>query len=784
MRKKVIIILSLIIFLTIPMFQDLKWAINTSDCYSDNNIKIASPEEFNLTRAMYGSPLAIDPVDAWEGPSSMVIRQVAETLWFYNWSDPALPLINMLTESETWKNSTALEVTLRQGVLFHDGTPFNASVAKWNIERMLYLFNHTGTLPSGEPGSSHVIFESPDGLPLLAGFEVTGTYTGIIHLTQPFTSLMDLFCSVPASIISPTAHAGHNASFINIATDDLIGTGPYMYDYYITDTEVKFSRWDNYWREPVLFENMLYKISDYVTLNYMMQNGDVDYLSDIHVAFIDAFIADPDIIYDASDTPGLNFMYLAFNNKQINITWRKAMAYAFNYTWLIGDYYQDTKYRSYGPVSPGFGEWYTSEVEMIAPYLNLTIARQTLIDDPGIDTTGLTANDDPNDDAWIVADLATFNYSYPIGNYRQDLYVKLVEWFDRIGITVLDGGTDGAYFLNRVYGNVPGGYDDLQMFWFGWGPDYLDPINMIQPLFSNISNANGAQVNDSYLEAMFIQHLNETNHALKVEIIHNISKYIASELYAHIYTQHPMVQTCHSTEIFDVPYELNRYTFYAYPIKTTLPFCPQISSSGDTVFLVGETGHEISWNLNASELYDPMYSVYRDTTHLLTNPWGFDESINVSLDALPVGQYSYKIVVQNGPYSIENYVNVEVGALLDISHPPDITYTQGDTGNVISWVVNEGYEQGAIYYIYNESDTLMDSDTWDIGIPITFNVDGLSVGIHTFRIEVYNTLEYVEDTVGVEVKEQIIPGFPLLILVGLASIALIYIGIKSKHKLN
>ncbi|MFX1596119.1 MAG: ABC transporter substrate-binding protein, partial [Promethearchaeota archaeon] len=544
MRKKPIIILSLLLFLTIPMFQSLKWSTNTSDFYIDNNIRIASPEEFNLTRALLhtsGNDPVIDPVDCLDPSGAEVIRQVAETLWFYNYSDPALPRINMLAESETWKNSTALEVTLRQGVLFHDGTPFNASVVEWNIDRMMYLFNHTGTLPSGNPGQCHHIFEGPDGSPILSDFEVTGTYTGIIHLAQPFTSLLDLFCSIGASMISKTAHAGHATSFIDITTDDLVGTGPYMYDYYITDTEIKFSRWENYWREPVLFENMVYEIVfNRVTQNSMMQNGDVDYISNIEPVFINSFITDPDIIYDESDTPGLVVYYLALNNKEINVTWRKAMSYAFDYTYMIQNYYQDTKFRSYGPVSPGFGDWYTSDVEALAPYFNITLARMILA---GLDPTpnpvpGIpeAIGRDPLDDGdWGLGgnQLISFNYSYPIGNYREDLFYLLEFWFADISIEVLDGGVDFAnwnYFYDRAFGNVPGGYDDLGMFWIGWGPDYLDPINMIQPLFSNESFANGAQVNDTELEAAFLKYLTETNSTLKVEIMHNMSKYIASEL--------------------------------------------------------------------------------------------------------------------------------------------------------------------------------------------------------------------------------------------------------------
>jgi len=239
---------SLIFFLTIPMFLGLKYPSTITNLSVDNSINISSPDGSTFIRAVPSGPTVLDPVDCYETYGMDVIRQVVETLWFYNWTDPDLPRINMLAESETWKNSTALEVTLRQGVTFHDGSPFNALAVKWNIERMMYLFNHTGALSSFERvGAPHELFELTNGSAILADFEVTGTYTGIIHLAQPFTSLMDLFCTTPASMISPTAHVGDTQSFIDLSEGDLIGTGPYLYDDFIADTEVRFSRWDNYW---------------------------------------------------------------------------------------------------------------------------------------------------------------------------------------------------------------------------------------------------------------------------------------------------------------------------------------------------------------------------------------------------------------------------------------------------------------------------------------------------------------------------------------------------------
>ena len=69
----------------------------------------------------------LDPVDCWDRNSEDVINQVVETLFSNDLRDPKLPRINLLAESYYWKNNTVLHIKLREGILFHDRTAFNAS---------------------------------------------------------------------------------------------------------------------------------------------------------------------------------------------------------------------------------------------------------------------------------------------------------------------------------------------------------------------------------------------------------------------------------------------------------------------------------------------------------------------------------------------------------------------------------------------------------------------------------------------------------------------------------
>ena len=155
-------------------------------------------------------------------------------------------------------------------------------------------------------------------------------------------------------------------------------------------------------------------------------------------------------------------------------------------------------------------------------------------DDARLDSR-LEANDTTDDPLWLASNLATYNYSYNTDNwFRTDLQPVLTDWFADIGITVIDGGTDWGYFILRAYGYVPGGYDQLQIYFIGWGPDYLDPFNMIDPLFSNASVSNAAQVNDMEIQAWLTLALQTTDDAARTQIYCKFNgKFMQCYLFMH-----------------------------------------------------------------------------------------------------------------------------------------------------------------------------------------------------------------------------------------------------------
>ena len=249
--------------------------------------------------------------------------------------------------------------------------------------------------------------------------DMVGLYNVTIHLNSPYFPFLNLLCFSGASMISPSSHS--QTQIIDLNTDDLVGTGPFEYDYFIPNTEVRFTAFDNYWGGKANITEIVYTIiTDPTTRNFAMLAGNIDFLIGHDTSLYPAFDSNPAITYvpysDTAGLPGLTYYYLCFNNKQINVTWRKAISYAINYSVIIEYSLNGHGYRAYSCISPGYGGGFNTSLAKYnggSAQYDLAQARQTLLDgmsgDPRL--IGLTATNNTNDPAWESLTLETFNYS-------------------------------------------------------------------------------------------------------------------------------------------------------------------------------------------------------------------------------------------------------------------------------------------------------------------------------------------------------------------------------------
>lgn len=143
-------------------------------------------------------------------------------------------------------DATEYRFYLRKGVVFHDGTPFNAEAVKINFERLVN--------PANKLSRASL-------LSMVKAFEVVDEHTLTITLTTPFGALVNTLAHAGTLIHSPAALARHGKEVMRHP----VGTGPFRFVSWQTDT-LTVARNPTYWRQG-------YPKVESVTVRSVPENG-------------------------------------------------------------------------------------------------------------------------------------------------------------------------------------------------------------------------------------------------------------------------------------------------------------------------------------------------------------------------------------------------------------------------------------------------------------------------------------------------------------------------------
>ena len=156
-----------------------------------------------------------------------------------------------------WKISddlSSITFSLRKGVKFHDGSDFNAAVAKWNIDQMI----------AAKVGLNYTY---------MTAVETPDDYTLKISLSKYNNTIMNTLASV--SMLSKNAFDTQGKEWMRW---NPIGTGPFKFVSFQRDVMIKFTKNTNYWRPglPYLDGVEMYFAPDPTTEVNAFLAGDYD----------------------------------------------------------------------------------------------------------------------------------------------------------------------------------------------------------------------------------------------------------------------------------------------------------------------------------------------------------------------------------------------------------------------------------------------------------------------------------------------------------------------------
>ena len=286
---------------------------------------------------------------------SEIILNVFDTL--VAWTAPDFSELEgrLASDWAVTEDGMTFSFTLRDGVMFHDGTPFDAAAVKFSIERTIamnpYVEATLGLIESIEtPSDTEVVF----------------------HLSRPYPAFLSILAQPQSAIVSPTAVEGLGDGFDSAP----VGTGPFKFRAYQADTRVVLDANPDYFRGAPKLERLVYMIiPEASTRRLELENGGVDILQQagqlaaVPTEEMSAFANNPDI--QIIESPSQIIRQLEFNNSLTDgpfadVRVRRALAMAIDYDGLLQGVFSGTANRVYGPLTSN--SWaYDPAVEALAP---------------------------------------------------------------------------------------------------------------------------------------------------------------------------------------------------------------------------------------------------------------------------------------------------------------------------------------------------------------------------------------------------------------------------------
>jgi len=243
----------------------------------------------------------MDPVTIYDQGGIVLVQQVCEYLIALDNENGLKPSL-----AESWEGNEDGSVwtfTLRQGVTFNDGSPFEAEDVVTSMDRVL------------DPKSGSGALSALGGLLSPGGTVATDTYTVTFNLDKPFADFPYLVCqsSYNTCILSRNL----KGAFI----DSPVGTGPFMVEEYVDKQKCVMVKNPKYWGKDAAGNQLPYldgvtwtMIQDESAANLQLQSGTIDFQPQTVFQGSQALFSDPNLRVDVYPSTGIR--EVAFNLQQ------------------------------------------------------------------------------------------------------------------------------------------------------------------------------------------------------------------------------------------------------------------------------------------------------------------------------------------------------------------------------------------------------------------------------------------------------------------------------------
>ena len=221
----------------------------------------AGGKMFNI--ALTASFSGFDPLRTNDSASTYVNAQIYETLYRINSETGEYDPLLATDLPEYSEDGRTVTIKLREGVTFHDGTPFNSEAVKYTFE----------LIQDPDFGSARASIASS-----IESMECPDDYTIVFHLLYEDGVFTAKLAHTNSAIVSPTAQQAQDLMV------EPCGTGPYKFVSSVSGSNVVLTRNEDYWGElPAIKDVTMTIITDESTAVSRMETGEADFMPNISV---------------------------------------------------------------------------------------------------------------------------------------------------------------------------------------------------------------------------------------------------------------------------------------------------------------------------------------------------------------------------------------------------------------------------------------------------------------------------------------------------------------------
>lgn len=302
-------------------------ATQQSSSATTSEARSSSTSEEITLRVGHGFLTAIVPPVRY----TAVTLGLGETL--FRLGDEYRPVPWLATEARHLDEKT-WEITLRQGVKFHNGVEMDATAVKASLER---AFAESASIK---------------GLIDTASIDVKDAYTLTFVTNRPSPILPSLLTAGRTAIVEVGAAQAMGDAF----TEKPVLTGPFKVERFQSGKELVAVRNEDYWGpRPLVDRLVVTHIPDSNSLVLALEGGDIDIARGIPPHSIEHLEAHPDLVVRQPAQFQLNFMFLNTQREPMkDVRVRQAIAHAIDREALVKGVLLGQAVPAVGPFPPNF----------------------------------------------------------------------------------------------------------------------------------------------------------------------------------------------------------------------------------------------------------------------------------------------------------------------------------------------------------------------------------------------------------------------------------------------